>query len=51
MKNIYELLDLVVTYLSEGVIRVFSPRDDSYPAVGFQPFTGEPYQEANGFDW
>ena len=49
--NIYKLVELVAVYLSEGVIRVFSPRDDAYPVTGVQPFSGEPYQEANGLYW
>lgn len=49
--NIYKLVELVAVYLSEGVIRVFSPKDDYYPVIGVQPFSGEPYQEANALDW
>jgi hypothetical protein len=32
-------------YLSEGIGRIFSPRDDQYPDIGVQPFEGEPYSE------
>jgi len=39
MKRVSKL----VHYLSEGVGRIFSPRDDEYPEVGVQPFEGDPY--------
>ena len=31
----------VVQYLTEGFLRIFSPTDDEYPAIGVQPFDGE----------
>ena len=36
------------TYLSEAVARIFSPRDDMYPATGEQPFEGDPHK---GSQW
>lgn len=32
----------VFRFLSEGVKRIFAPRDDDYPEIGTQPFEGEP---------
>ena len=31
----------VVQYLTEGFLRIFSPIDDEYPAIGIQPFYGD----------
>ena len=35
----------IIQYISEAVMRIFGPNDDAYPAIGVQPFTGEPYKE------
>ena len=39
---IKEVPQQIVTFISEGVKRIFGPRDDNYPEVGTQPFDGEP---------
>ena len=39
-------LQQLVQYLVKGVARIFTPPDDDYPAVGVQPFEGEPYEES-----
>jgi|GEM_PF-256460 hypothetical protein len=36
--------------LSDAVARIFSPNDDKYPAVGVQPFEGDPNQKSQG-EW
>ncbi len=36
-----KVFDRTIRYISEAVSRIFSPTDDSYPAVGIQPFEGE----------
>ena len=41
--SIWERLQLSVQYVSEAVSRIFSPRDDDYPATGTQPFEGDRY--------
>lgn len=41
MKLLSTLRD-AVQYLSEGVIRLFSPNTDKYPEIGVQPFEGDP---------
>lgn len=38
-------LDDIVQYFAEAVGRIFGPDDDFYPAVGVQPFDGEPYSK------
>lgn len=35
--------DGIFQYLAEPVGRIFGPDDDFYPAVGIQPYEGEPY--------
>jgi hypothetical protein len=40
---IYKLLNNMMQYLLGAVARVFSPDEHDYPAVGIQPFEGEPY--------
>lgn len=41
MKLFSTLID-AVQYLSEGVVRLFSPSTDKYPEIGVQPFEGDP---------
>lgn len=36
-------------YLLEAVARWFAPDDDSYPATGMQPFSGDPHHRT-GWD-
>lgn len=36
-------LGLMVEYISEAAITIFSPNDDDYPEVGTQPFEGESF--------
>lgn len=43
--NISKMLSDMLGYISEAAARVFSPFDDKYPAIGVQPFEGEPYKE------
>lgn len=37
------VLQSIIQYLTEGFIRIFTPTDDRYPAIGVQPFGGEVY--------
>ena len=39
------LFDGVVQYLAEPIARIFGPDDNSYPAIGVQPFDGDPYSQ------
>lgn len=32
-------------YLAEPMLRIFSPSDDSYPAIGVQPYGGDYYSK------
>lgn len=41
----------VSRFLSEAFARIFSPTDDMYPAIGVQPFSGDPYDKHQRFDW
>jgi hypothetical protein len=35
--------DGLVQYFAEPIARIFGPDDNLYPAIGVQPFEGEPY--------
>jgi hypothetical protein len=48
--GIYKIFDGITQYLLEAVTRIFGPRDDAYPAVGVQPFTGDPFKQQDR-DW
>ena len=48
--GISKMMDSTVRYIIEAMTRIFGPSDDAYPAVGVQPFTGEPYKERHA-DW
>ena len=43
--GIYKLFSGVTQYISEAVVRIFSPNDDACPPIGVQPFSGEPFHE------
>lgn len=32
-------------YLAEPILRIFSPNDDLYPAIGVQPYEGDYYSK------
>ena len=49
--GVYKLLENVSQYILEAMVRIFGPNDDEYPAIGVQPFEGEPYTENLGSDW
>jgi hypothetical protein len=49
--GIYKLLDSIAQYLSEAVVRIFSPTDDAYPASGVQPFSGQPFNKNKRANW
>ncbi|AVH63512.1 hypothetical protein [Nostoc sp. 'Peltigera membranacea cyanobiont' N6] len=38
-------LEQTLGYVTEAALELFSPNHDSYPAVGVQPFSGEPWKE------
>ncbi len=42
---ISKILANITQYISEAAMRIFGPNDDAYPAIGVQPFTGEPYDK------
>ncbi|WP_414549433.1 nicotinate phosphoribosyltransferase [Anabaena sp. CCY 0017] len=41
----------IMQYISEAVMRIFSPTDDAYPMIGVQPFTGERYKRGTAHSW
>jgi hypothetical protein len=49
--GIYRLFDGMTQYISEAVVRIFGPSDDSYPVTGVQPFSGEPFHKNKRADW
>jgi hypothetical protein len=48
--NISKSVSSIMQYISEAVARIFAPSDDMYPAIGVQPFEGEPYKAATWAD-
>ncbi|MDZ7952673.1 MAG: hypothetical protein RMY16_31485 [Nostoc sp. DedQUE12b] len=49
--DISKIIANITQYISEAAMRIFGPTDDAYPAVGIQPFTGEPYDEDTDDNW
>jgi hypothetical protein len=49
--GIYKVFYSITQYISEAVVRIFSPNDDAYPAIGVQPFSGEPFHGNRRADW
>ncbi|HEY9634886.1 MAG TPA: hypothetical protein V6D14_15895 [Coleofasciculaceae cyanobacterium] len=49
--GIYRLFDNMTRYISEAVVRIFAPNDDTYPVTGVQPFSGEPFHEKRKAEW
>ena len=47
--NFFTWLKQSSLYLWEGIIRIFSPKDDNYPESGVQPFEGDVYEENDGY--
>ena len=40
------LIQKMMRYLSEAVVRIFAPYDDHYPATGVVPFQGDFYTQS-----
>jgi hypothetical protein len=38
-------LDGLTQYFVDPIARIFGPSDDNYPAIGVQPFEGEPFAQ------
>lgn len=44
-------VDGLTEYFVDPIVRIFGPSDDNYPAIGLQPFEGEPFaQRVEVFD-
>lgn len=39
------VLDGMTQYFVDPIARIFGPSDDNYPAIGVQPFEGEPFAQ------
>lgn len=48
--GIYKMIDGITNYIYEAVARIFGPTDDAYPAIGVQPFAGEPFNQRHA-EW
>ncbi|NJL22053.1 MAG: isochorismate synthase [Leptolyngbyaceae cyanobacterium SM1_3_5] len=48
--NIWNQIVAAIQYISEGASHVFSLKHDDYPAVGVQPFDGEPFSNSKWVD-
>lgn len=48
---ISKMLVSMAQFISEAFMRIFTPTDDAYPMIGFQPFTGIPYKGRNAASW
>lgn len=40
-----KIFDGVLQYFLEAFARIFGPSDDSYPMVGTQPYSGDPFRD------
>jgi hypothetical protein len=47
---ISRILANITQFLTGAAIEIFAPNHDSYPNIGVQPFTGEPYK-GNADNW
>lgn len=44
-KSILDTIQQAIAFVLGGFRKIFSPSEDKYPAVGVQPFDGDPAQE------
>lgn len=44
-KAILEIPQQIFNFVFGGFKKIFTPSEDEYPAVGVQPFEGDPAQE------
>ncbi|MEM8641438.1 MAG: hypothetical protein AAGG51_21865 [Cyanobacteria bacterium P01_G01_bin.54] len=51
MPNLTAWMNELSDWVSRSVARLFSPTDDAYPAIGTQPFSGEPTPKFADIDW
>lgn len=49
--GISRMVGSTVQYIIEAMTRIFGPSDDAYPAIGEQPFTGDPYKQTKNKEW
>ena len=46
LMKLWKLMKDAVQYVSEGLLRIFSPSKDEYPDSGLQPFEGRPNKKS-----
>ena len=39
-------LEKTLAYVTEAALEVFSPNHHSYPTIGVQPFSGDPWKQS-----
>ncbi len=44
-KSIIEIIQQVISFVLGGFQKIFAPSEDNYPAVGVQPFEGDPDED------
>ena len=49
--KIARMIGEIARYIAEGFVRIFSPTDDEYPAIGIQPFEGTIYIANSQLNW
>lgn len=42
IRTITSIPQQVFRYVSDAIMRIFSPSDDNYPETGVQPYEGDP---------
>jgi hypothetical protein len=42
MKTLKNWFVAVVSFVADGITRIFGLTDDQYPATGIQPYSGDP---------
>jgi hypothetical protein len=47
MKQLLQFITNGARFLSEAVLKIFSPNRDHFPATGAQPFTGKIKQKSD----
>lgn len=46
-----QIIKSAIQYITEGFMEIFSPDNDSYPAIGIQPYGGTIISHHSNFVW
>lgn len=49
--NAIAIIKSIIQYITEGFMEIFSPNQDSYPAIGVQPYGGTISSNNSNFNW